>query len=256
MSFPIKIKQGFLILFIFFSLFLVSEVAFAMDSTSYRIDSDSINFVGGDTGSSSSFRMDDTGGEISTGTSGSNSYSLSSGYRSSDAYRIALSCPTAVDLGSIIGTGKSELDTNEAACTVITDNPSGYDFIFDAETTYLEDVSGNHIDAYSPSASGAPDAWSVPADSSEWGVRLKKNGTTTYDAAKWGAANYGESYENNDVYWHNVTQDGGFVVASKPTVTSLSGDQEVLQFGAEIGAEKSQPTGTYTTKVYVTAISL
>jgi hypothetical protein len=73
---------------------------------------------------------------------------------------------------------------------------------------------------------------------------------------RWGAASVGDSYENNDAYWHNVTQNGGFLVVTKPTGTDFSGDKEVLRFGAEIGAEKFQPTGTYTTKVYITAISL
>ncbi len=165
---------------------------------------------------------------------------------------ISNSCDASVTMGGIVGTGQSTLTTNEANCTVITNNSSGYNLTFTSATAYLENSNGDQIAAYTPVAAGTPEQWSVASSDSEWGARLKST-STTYSSSDWGAAAGTEDYAASDVYWHNVTNSGGFTVANRTTETDASGDTETIMFGAEVGASKHQPTGTYDVDVTVTA---
>lgn len=45
-------------------------------------------------------------------------------------------------------------------------------------------------------------------------------------------------------------------IAQRNSATSLSGDGEVVWFGAEVGSSAFQPTGTYSANVTMTAVSL
>lgn len=165
---------------------------------------------------------------------------------------ISNSCDASVTMGAITGTGQSSLTTNEADCTVITNNSAGYNLTFTSATTYLENATSDQIAAYTPAVAGTPEQWSVAASASEWGAHLKST-STTYDDTKWGAVAGSENYAAADVLWHNVTNGSGFTVANRTTETSDSGDTETLMFGAEVGASKFQPTGTYDVDVTVTA---
>ena len=161
---------------------------------------------------------------------------------------LANSCTDTVNMGAITGTGQSALATNEATCTVVTNNVTGYNLTFVSATTYLENATPDQIAAYTPASAGTPEVWSVASTASEWGARLKST-STTYDAAKWGTA-------GTDTYaakWHNVTNSGGFLVANRTSETAGGGDSQIFQFGAEIGSSVLQPTGTYDVDVTITA---
>jgi hypothetical protein len=164
---------------------------------------------------------------------------------------ISNSCDATVTMGGIVGTGQSALTTNEADCTVITNNSSGYNLTYTSATAYLENTNGDQIGAYTPASAGTPEQWSVESSASEWGARLKST-STTYSSAIWGAAAGSENYAAADVYWHNVT-NSGLTIANRTTETDGSGDTETIIFGAEIGSNKVQPTGTYDVDVTVTA---
>jgi hypothetical protein len=66
------------------SMLCVPAVAFAMSSTQYQINWDSVNSGGNDYSSSTNFRLRDTVGEMGTGLSASQNYQLSAGYRAGD----------------------------------------------------------------------------------------------------------------------------------------------------------------------------
>jgi len=247
-------RVGFLIVAV---CCFVSFSASGMSSSSYQINADSINFSGTDDSSSGSYKLHDTAGEVGTGDSSSDSYNLRAGYQAMTMdYQISISCTDTVNMGTITGTGQSDLGSNEASCTVITDSPTGYNLTFTSATTYLENVNSDTVNAYTPVSSGDPEYWNIDAVASEWGARLKKTGSSTYSTSKWGAASATENYADGDVYWHNVTNEGAFTVASRATETSAQGDTEIIQFGAEVGSNKFQPTGTYDVDVTITAVAL
>ncbi len=255
-----KIKIAISIKRISLFFFLIILIPFAvlaeMTSNSYMIESDVIGSFG-DSSNSTSYQLEDTGGETATEDMTSASYELRSGFwPAAMDYHISIACDSNVNMGEIAGTGQSNLGTNDATCTVRTDNPTGYNLSFNSETNSMLNESNDTIAAYTPTAEGSPEQWSVAASASEWGARLKKTGTTTYDSSKWGVAAGSESYISGDVYWHNVTDSGSFNIVTKNSETGEAGDTEVLQFGAEVGANKIQPTGTYDVDVTVTAVSL
>ncbi len=67
----------------------------SMQSPSYRIESDSVNFAGG-LSSSTNYALESTLGEIATGESGSTSFNLKAGYQQMTSSYIALTTPASV----------------------------------------------------------------------------------------------------------------------------------------------------------------
>ena len=164
---------------------------------------------------------------------------------------ISLTCTDSVTLGTITGTGQSNLTTNEASCNVRTINSSGYQLSWQASTPYLENENGDQIAAYTPQTPDTPEVWSVSSTESEWGGRIK---TTSTDPDLTGS----EIWDNTDSYsgtWLNVSASP-FIIANRITETSQTGSDEIILFGAEIGSNKFQPTGTYDTEVIITATTL
>jgi hypothetical protein len=243
------------LLVLLFLTFRGSIIQAEMTSNSYIIESDVIGSFG-DREESASYQLEDTGGETATGDSASSSYEQRAGFWPAVMdYKIAISCDSTVVMGQISGTGQSDLSTNEAVCTIKTDNPTGYALTFVSDTNTMMNSESDQIYAYTPSLPGNPEQWSVSSSDSEWGARLKSS-SDEYDTAKWGTVSGGENYSSSDAYWHNVTDSSSFTIIAKTNETTSDGDSEILQFGAEVGANKIQPTGTYAVEVTITATTL
>jgi hypothetical protein len=105
------------------------------------------------------------------------------------------------------------------------------------------------ISAYIPQDVN-PETWNVSADTSEWGAKLMST-STVYDSDKWGAD---DTYTGGK--WFNVDDTAPFSVITTTESTSLAGDDENIRFGAEIGANKMQPTGPYRVNVTITVPAL
>ena len=163
---------------------------------------------------------------------------------------ISLTCTDSITMGTITGTGQSNLTTNEALCTVSTNNSTGYALYWQASTAYLENGTGDQITAYTPTTPDTPENWEVSATESEWGAKLK-SGSTTYNSSTWGDD---DTYSNGN--WLNISAVSPYQIITRTTETSQAGDSETLLFGAEIGSNKFQPTGTYDVDVTVTATTL
>lgn len=163
---------------------------------------------------------------------------------------ITMACADgSVTMGAITGTGSSALGTNSESCNIKTNNTSGYTLAIKTTAAGNVDMVNANSDVISGLAAGTvttPAQWAVAGAASSWGVRLSTASTT--DDAKWGTTDDYAATAN----WAAVgVADETLVVRSDET-TAL-GDDEVLQFGAQVGASKWQPTGTYTTSVTLTA---
>ncbi len=75
------IKKNIILAAVLFFLVLPLQSIFSMESASYKIEKDSLNFGGTDDGQSASYKEKDTLGEIGTGESDSASYKIKAGYR-------------------------------------------------------------------------------------------------------------------------------------------------------------------------------
>jgi len=158
---------------------------------------------------------------------------------------ISLTSPTDVSLGTITGTGTSS--TGEATWTVTTNNPNGYKLEWQAAAATMTNEYSDTIAAYTPAVADTPETWSVASTDSEWGGRLKST-STDYSSATWGTD------DSTNAKWLNVKSSALFQIASRASATT--GSNEIVQFKAQVGSSKFQPTGTYTVNVTVTATTL
>ena len=211
-------------------------------SNTYRIPSDVNAAGGGEDAKSSNYVLFDTLGEPNIGTSGSSNYALNAGYRQTLVTFISISGPPTINIGTIAGTGQQ---TGSGTYTVITDAAAGYTLAWQAASATM--ISGSDtVAAFTPASANVPDTWSVASTDSEWGSRVRSSSTDT--AAEWGT-------DNSTDKWLNVATSSRTVV-TRSSRTSLSGSDEILQFRAEVGSTKIQPSGTYTVTVTLTATSL
>jgi len=158
---------------------------------------------------------------------------------------ISISCTTPITMSSITGTGQSTMGTsNRSTCTVITNNSAGYDLKWISNGTGTMLSGSDSIAAYTPAVADTPETWSVAGSASEWGGHLGST-STTVDTGVWGAA---DTYAGGN--WLNIATTNRTIATLN---TETTGDTEYIYFGAEVGASKSQPTGTYTNTVTMTA---
>lgn len=243
----LSIFWGYLLLFSI--TFFPSPIWAEMSSTNYQINPDSINFMGIGDASSTNYQLGDTGGEVATGVSTSTNYKNEAGFwHMSMDYHISISSPGDVVMGAITGHGQSALTTNSATWNIDTDNPAGYSLTWKASAATMTSGSDN-IAAYTPTIGSTPEIWSVASTDSEWGGHLGKD-STTVNTTTWGVA---DTYAGGK--WLNVSTSD-FQIASRTSRTSAAGDDEIIFFGAEIGNDKFQPSGTYTVNVTITATTL
>ena len=160
---------------------------------------------------------------------------------------ISIACTDTVTMGAITGTGQSALATNAATCTIITNNSGGYSLVWQASAATMTDATADTIAAYTPGTPNTPETWSVAGAASEWGGHLGST-STTVNTTTWGAA---DTYAGGK--WLNINNAATFEIANRATETTAGGDSEITYFGAEVGASKFQPTGTYTVNVTMTA---
>jgi len=168
---------------------------------------------------------------------------------------IAIDCgDNSVTMNAIIQDGQSTIDsTNEQSCNVRTNESHGYSLAVKAVGTNGTDLTNGDNDdiATLTSSASVPATWANAAAASAWGYRLKSDSdsfTGTY-ATAWGATDgYGGKFL--------AASGSDVIVGSYATETTDAGNDENFQFGAEIGTDKIQPTGTYTGQVTVTATTL
>jgi len=166
---------------------------------------------------------------------------------------IAINCDPDVTLGPIVQDGKSDLSTNSATCTIRTNNSDGYSLTLKADDPNLTSAS----DTLNPiTASSTPTTWdgtAVPDTASGWGYRLSSTSDTPN--SKWGTDDQSNVNYGTTAKWYKATASD-YQLTTRSEETDNDGDSEILNFGAEIGAGMIQPTGTYTTTVTLTAVTL
>lgn len=242
-----KIKSFFKIVLVLNLIlaFPSNSIAAVMSSSNYQIISDSVNAFGNQS-DSDSYTMDDAAGELIAGPGESTSYSANQGYPVDGDKFLSLNCPSLVTMTPITGTGQSNLSSNSAVCNIKTDSTTGYTISWQASNTDMANGQGDKINAYTPVTTNVPEIWSITNTDSEWGARLGAS-STTKDTDRWGTV---DTYAGGK--WLNVSTSLTELI-SRNDQTDLTGDNEVIMFGAEIGSNKFQPSGTYSVNVTITA---
>lgn len=225
-----------------------------MTGTAYKIPLDSIN-VGGQDGSSTSYGLFDTVGEIATGDSSSTTYGLNAGFIGAQLTYLAISNGSDVTMSPAIAGVSGGAGTGSTVWTVTTDNPAGYSLLIRADTNpALRSISSDFADY--TTAGAAPDYnWTVAAADSEYGFtpegadiiqRYLDNGSS--------CDSIGGS-DTADKCWDKLTTSDQ-QIATSATGNHPSGTTTTVKMQAEVGSSHIQPNGTYEANITVTAVAL
>ena len=149
---------------------------------------------------------------------------------------IAIACTPSLNLTQIIGYGQSDLTGNGASCNIVTNSTQGYKLELSvASTTASLKATDDNTHEILPLASNLT-TWQTLPTESRWGVAT---GTVSYSSGNWLSPTVGAQ-----------------TLVSSPTHTLITGDNIPMKFGAEVGANYIQPSGTYTADVTLTATTL
>lgn len=227
-------------------------LAQVMQSTSYQIQSDSVNFGGG-LSSSTSYTLESTAGEVGTGVGSSTSYSLKAGYQQMHEVYIALSGATDVSMSPSIPGVTGGTANGSTTVTVTTDSPSGYSLSIAATTNPAMQKGADSIADYTPS--GAPDfTFTTGVADSHFGYspegvdvvqRFKDNGSS---------CNVGSS-ETSLSCWDGLSTTEE-IISSNTNSNHPNGATTTLRFRVGVGGSVVQAPGLYTATTTLTALPL
>lgn len=228
-------------------------LALSMQSSTYKIQSDSLNLGGADS-SSSTYKLNDTLGEIATGDSNSANYYMHAGYwQMNDSY-IAISSPSDLVMASMAGLsgGSSE---GVISWLVTTDNTAGYNMSIASTTTPALKSATDSLADYVPAGSD-PDynftnasnasSFGFSAEGTEASSRFKDNGSV---------CNAVGGVKNTGKCWDGVSTIPK-VIAGSTSSNQPSGSTVTARFHAETGADHIQTSGQYSVTIIATATTL
>lgn len=126
-----------------------------MQSSNYKMQSDSVN-TGGGLSNSETYKMEDTMGEIATGNSTSTSFNLRAGYQQMQQIFLSLSATADVTMSPDLGGITGGVATGSTSFIVTTDNAAGYTVTIAAADNPALQSGVNSIADYNP-AGADPD---------------------------------------------------------------------------------------------------
>lgn len=250
----VKVYVTAILLIALLVLSSVADVSFAqMNSTSYKVQSDSVNFSGAPS-NSTNYHVEDTLGEIATGGSGSTNYKIAAGYQQMQNVYISIATVSDVVMSPTIGGVTGGTSNGSTVVTVTTDSPSGYDLFIKASSSPALISGVNSFADYTPGAN--PDfTFAISSSDSEFAFspegahivqRYKDNGSTL--------CNTGSS-DTADSCWDALSTSNK-TISESTSPNQPSGTATTLKFRAQSGSSHLQPAGEYTATTTVTAIPL
>ena len=233
------------------SSFLYAEV---MTSGTYKIQSDSVNFGGGDS-SSSAYRVESTLGEIATGDSQSTTYKLKAGYQQMHEVYLAMTSASDITLASFGGVSGGTSNGNTSV-TVTTDGAAGYTLTLKASSSpALVTGTGDSFADYTPASLGTPDfSFSIASSDSEFAFTPEGTDIASKFKDDGAACNTG-SGDTADSCWYNLSTSPE-TVSSRASGNHPDGVATTLKFRVQSGSSHIQPNGVYTATTTLTAVSL
>jgi hypothetical protein len=234
---------------------LVSQTisAAVMNSTNYSIQSDSVNFGGG-LSTSTSYNQESTFGEIATGGSESSTYKIKAGYQQMHVVYLAITAASDVTLSPTLDGTVAGVSNGSTAVTVTTDNAAGYELSIKASSSPALVSGGNFFADYTPAGANPDFTFSVAAADSEFGFSPEGSDIVASYKDNGSVCNSG-SGDTVDSCWDALTTSNE-LIASKTSGTHPSGSITTLKFRAENGSSHLQSAGVYVATSTLTLIAL
>jgi len=226
-----------------------------MQSSSYQMERDSINFGGGFS-SSTNYQMESTGGELASGDSGSGSFNLRAGYQQmkTDFY-LAISAVADVTMDTAIAGVTGGVSNGNTSFNATTNNPSGYFVEITSSGAPAMMGEFDEIDDYAPAGSvpdynftfGAGEAlFGFNASGADAAQSFRNNGTTC-------GVVLGTSSALN--CWAGLGADT-WTVAERGSSNHPLGTTTNLNFRVGVGAGANIIEGVYQATTTVTILPL
>jgi hypothetical protein len=223
-----------------------------MGSTKYKIQSDSVNLGGMDSGSSQ-YGLKDTLGEIATGESNSDNYFMHAGYWQMQENYLSISNPDDLVLTPIGGLSY-QASEGTLSWLVKTDSPSGYELSINATTSPAMQSAFDHFDDYTPAGSVPDYNFISPTDTSYFG--FSPEGTDVAPLYLDNDFVCGTGFnETSGKCWDGLSTTPKIIAVSS-TSNHPSGSSVIARFRAETGENHVQSAGEYNVIIEVTAVSL
>lgn len=224
-----------------------------MQSTSYQIQSDSINFAGGFS-SSTNYQLESTVGELASGESDSANYSLKAGYQQMQEVYIAITGATDVTLSPSIPGVSGGTSNGSTTVTVITDSPSGYALTIEAEGSPAMQKGGDSLSDYAPSG-GDPDfTFATAAADAHFGYTPEGTHVVQRFLDNGGSCNTG-SANASLACWDGLSTTPE-TIASDANPNHPTGATTTVYFRVGVGGSANVVPGTYVATTTLTALSL
>ncbi len=136
-------------------------------SSSYQLQSDSVNFGGGYS-SSTNYQQESTAGEIATGENSSTNYNLYAGYQQMQEVYLALSSTGNVSMTPPLSGIGGGIANGSTTFTAVTDSASGYQMTMAMENDPAMQFGAYSIDDYTPSGANPDLHFSIAANEAEF----------------------------------------------------------------------------------------
>jgi hypothetical protein len=237
------------------AFFFATQPLFAavMNSTNYSIQSDSVNFGGGQS-SSASYKQESTFGEVATGISGSTNFKIKAGYQQMQEVYLAIGSVADVTLSPSIDGNAGGTANGNTAVTVTTDNPTGYELYIKASSSPALVSGANSFADYTPAGANPDFTFSVPINTAEFAFTPEGTDISQKYHDNGAVCNAGAGDVANSCW--NALSTTNDLIARRTSGNNPSGITTTIKFRAESGTANIQPAGTYTATTTVTAVAL
>jgi hypothetical protein len=243
--------RAFVLLILICSAVALGE-AQVMSSGSFQVESDSLNFGGGRS-TSTSYVQESTFGELGTGNSSSTNYALRAGYQQMLESYISLSVVADVVLSPSLGLAGG-ISNGSTTLTIITDNRAGYSATLSAVNAPAMQAPVGTIANYVASST-VPD-YAFFTNISEAHFGFSPEGVDI--ASRWrdDGADCGVGILDTPNACWDMVSTTPVEFLRRTTANHPNGATSTLKFRVGIGASAAVTAGSYTATSTVTALTL
>lgn len=235
-------------------LYSVNTVfAQTMSSGIYKIQSDSVNFSG-NRSTSTTYIMEDTVGEVATGESASTLFKIKAGYQQMQGSIISITAAGDVTMSPSIGGVTGGTSNGSTNFTVTTDNAAGYSVTIKASSTPALQSPLDSFADYGATAVSPDFNFSVPATASNFAFTPEGTDIAGSFKDNGGACAVGSS-DTADKCWAGLSTSQQTIV-NRTSSNQPAGTLTTIKFRAESGSSHVQVNGTYVATTTITAFSL